>query len=195
MSLPAPPKRLAAGSAPFTSLRVIASLSPRPNTRIEDVFATVGVPPMTATAPPFTRILPAVSRLITIELPALSPVTVSTPPLNVAVVAALAGTAAPAMTPAASAVAASRRRAGRRQALSRVAFFIISPRGERRPSMAGTRLPLWLLPGFDVAADALLPARPTACGQPHTARREKPGVTGVLGAHAQSGPCAPSRER
>ena len=57
------------------------------------MLATVGVPPTTATAPPFTRILPAASRLITIELSALSPTTVSTPVLNVAVVAALAGTA------------------------------------------------------------------------------------------------------
>ena len=56
------------------------------------VLATVGVPPMTATAPPLTRILPAASRLIAIVLSRLSPITVSTPALNVAVVAALAGT-------------------------------------------------------------------------------------------------------
>ena len=55
------------------------------------VLATVGVPPTTATAPPLTRILPAALRLIAMLLAALSPDAVSTPLLNVAVVAALAG--------------------------------------------------------------------------------------------------------
>ena len=90
------------------------------------MLATVGVPPMTAIAPPFTRILPAASRLTTIELSALSPNTVSTPALNVAVVAAFAGTVAPAITPAASRLPASSRRAERRQGCSRRAI-IISP--------------------------------------------------------------------
>lgn len=49
----------------------------------------------------------AASRLITIELWAASPNTVSTPELNVAVVAALPDTAVPAITPAASTVLAS----------------------------------------------------------------------------------------
>ena len=56
------------------------------------MLATVGVPPTTVTAPPFTRIFPAASRLITIVLSRQSPITVSTPELNVAVVAAFAGT-------------------------------------------------------------------------------------------------------
>jgi hypothetical protein len=66
----------------------------------------------------FTRILPAASRLITIELFALSPFTDSTPALKLAVVAALAGAAEPAITPAAITVAASRTRAERRRSLS-----------------------------------------------------------------------------
>ena len=39
------------------------SLPPRPNAWIKLVFATVGVPPVTGTAPPFTRIAPAALRL------------------------------------------------------------------------------------------------------------------------------------
>jgi hypothetical protein len=108
----------------LTSLSEIVSFPARPKTRTCVVLATVGVPPTTAIAPPFTRIPPAALRVITIELSALSPVTVSTPLLNVAVVAALAGPAAAAMTPAASAVLASSPRAARRQALSRLAFMV-----------------------------------------------------------------------
>ena len=91
VSLPAPPNRFAAGSAPLTSLSAITSWPSRPKTRISVVLATVGEPPMTVTAPPFTRIVPAALRLIAIELSALSPDTVSTPELKVAVVAAFAG--------------------------------------------------------------------------------------------------------
>ena len=46
------------------SLSVMVSLPPWPNTWIRLVFATVGVPPMTGTAPPLTRMLPAALRLI-----------------------------------------------------------------------------------------------------------------------------------
>ena len=91
VSLLAPPNRFARGSAPLTSLRLRESLPPWPKARISAVLATVGVPPTTAMAPLFTRILPAAFRLMAIELPAASPVTVSTPLANVAVVAALAG--------------------------------------------------------------------------------------------------------
>ena len=118
-SLPAPPNRLARGSAPLASLRVIVSLPPRPKTWISEVLATVGVPPTTATAPPLTRILPAASRLIVIVLSRASPVTVSVPALNVAVVAAFAGALVAASRPAASAVPANNRRA-----LSRVSFIV-----------------------------------------------------------------------
>ena len=79
-----------AGSAPLASLKVIASLPASASTRISEVLATVGVPPDTGTAPPFTRIVPAASRESTIELGAASPVTVNTPLKNDAVVAALA---------------------------------------------------------------------------------------------------------
>ena len=91
-SLPAPPNRFAAGSAPLVSLSVTVSWPPRPNVWIRAVLATVGVPPTTAIAPPLTRILPAASREIVIELSAPSPKTLSTPVLgvNVAVVAAFA---------------------------------------------------------------------------------------------------------
>ena len=89
------------------------------------MLATVGVPPTTATAPPLTRILPAASRLIAIVLSAASPNTVSTPALNVAVVAALAGTLVAANTPAASTAPASSRRAARRQPL--VCLVVIVP--------------------------------------------------------------------
>ena len=67
------------------------------------------------TAPPLTRILPAASRLTVIELLLLSPNTDSTPALNVAVVAALAETVVPAITPTASKALASSRCAARRQ--------------------------------------------------------------------------------
>ena len=73
------------------------------------MLATVGVPPVFATAPPLIRILPAASRLTTIELSALSPDTVSTPLLNVALVAALAGAAIAASAPAATIPATSGR--------------------------------------------------------------------------------------
>ena len=87
------------------------SLPPCPKTWIRLVLATVGVPPLTATAPPFTRILPAASRLITIELSAASPKTLSTPLLNDAVVAALACEVTPANAAVASRPPASSRRA------------------------------------------------------------------------------------
>src|SRR5262249_4546736 len=77
------------------------------------------------TAPPFTRILPAASRLTTIELSEASPDTVSTPLLNVAVVAALAGAAIAASAPAA-AIPASRPRVPRRRALWALAFMKFS---------------------------------------------------------------------
>jgi hypothetical protein len=54
-------------------------LPPRPKTWIRAVLATVGVPPMTGTAPPFTRIFPAASRLTTMVLSRLSPNTVRKP--------------------------------------------------------------------------------------------------------------------
>jgi hypothetical protein len=79
------------------------------------VLATVGVPPTAAIAPPFTRILPAASRLITIELLLASPKTDSTPELKVAVVAALAAglaanvAATPRTIPASSLCHADRR--------------------------------------------------------------------------------------
>src|SRR5436190_20773984 len=53
------------------------------------VFATVGVPPKTLTAPPLTRIFPAALRLMVILLSRLSPNTLKTPAVgkNVAVTA------------------------------------------------------------------------------------------------------------
>src|SRR6476661_5607250 len=51
------------------------------------VFATVGVPPLMATAPPLTSSLPAALRLTSIVLLTLSPMTESTPALNDAVTA------------------------------------------------------------------------------------------------------------
>ena len=75
------------------------------------MLATVAVPPRTGTAPPLTRIFPAASRLIVIVLLALSPKTLSVPLANVAVTAALAGTAVAANSPTASATPTSRRRA------------------------------------------------------------------------------------
>ena len=117
--MPAPPNRFARGSAPLTWLSVIVSLPPWPKTWISVVFATVGAPPATATAPPFTRIWPAALRLIVMLLSRLSPNTVSwpAPGLNDAVTAALAGTLVAASTPAARTVAASSRRTVRRQGL------------------------------------------------------------------------------
>lgn len=78
-SLPAPPNRSALGSAPLDSSKVILSLPACPNTLINAVLATVGVPPRTVTAPPFTRMLPAALRLIVIVLGSASPKTVNWP--------------------------------------------------------------------------------------------------------------------
>src|SRR5215813_13428550 len=50
-----------------------------PNTWIKEVFATVAVPPVTVTAPPLMRIVPAASRLTTIVLLRLSSNTESRP--------------------------------------------------------------------------------------------------------------------
>ena len=133
-SLPSPPNRLAAGSAPLTSLSVIVSLPPSPNTWMRAVLATVGVPPATATAPPLTRIWPAALRLTVIELSRLSPLTDRVPALNDAVVAALAGELATASRPAVSAVPASSRRV-------RLAFIggllRIGVTGPKTPESAG----------------------------------------------------------
>jgi hypothetical protein len=109
---------------------VSASLPARPKTRICDVLATVGVPPVTVTPPLLTRILPAASRLIWMLFAALSPITVSTPALNVAVVAALAGTLVTAIAPAPIAVPASSRRAADPRR-ARCAFIVFSS-GQRR---------------------------------------------------------------
>ena len=68
------------------------SLPPWPKTWISDVLATVGVPPTTAIAPPLTRIRPAASRLTVIELLAAVADHGQHAALNVAVVAAFAGT-------------------------------------------------------------------------------------------------------
>jgi hypothetical protein len=109
----APPKRCAEGRVPLASLREMLSEPPRPNTVTRNVFATVGVPTGTFTAPPLTRILPAASRLMTIWLPRPSPSTVSAPVgENDAVTAALAeaGSMATASKAAAAAVSAARRR-------------------------------------------------------------------------------------
>ena len=124
-SLPAPPNRLAFGSAPLTSLIVIVSLPARPKTWICEVLATVGVPPETATAPPFTRMLPAALRLTVVELLRESPLTDSTPLANVAVTAALAGTLVAASRPAASTLLPRTRRAVRRQSLSNLMLILV----------------------------------------------------------------------
>ena len=160
-SLPAPPNRFAFGSAPFASLRLITSLSPRPKTRISVVLATVGVPPTTATAPPLTRILPAALRLIAMVLAALSPDTVSTPLLNVAVVAAFAGLVVAPNTAAASATPVSRRSAVRRQLLVRPAV-IVPPLESNRPRCAngGLLRALSGLGSMDSVGAAVFPTRP-----------------------------------
>ena len=114
-SLPAPPNRLAFGSAPLTSLIVTVSLPAWPKTWMSEVLATVGVPPTTAMAPPLTRILPAASRLTVMLLLRLSPNTLSVPALNVAVTAALALMAVPARAATASTALVISRRATRRR--------------------------------------------------------------------------------
>jgi hypothetical protein len=78
-SLPAPPNSWAAGSAPLDSSSEIVSLPPLPNTWIVAVLATVAVPPLTGTVPPFTKICPAASRLVTMVLSTSSPVSDSKP--------------------------------------------------------------------------------------------------------------------
>ena len=127
VSLPVPPNRLAAGSAPLAWLRLITSWPSKPRTRICAVLATVGVPPRTVTAPPLTRIVPAASRVMVIVLSSESPLTVSTPVLNVEVTAALAVPAVPAIRPAATTLLASSRRVARLQPLLCPAFIRLVP--------------------------------------------------------------------
>src|SRR5215210_6664935 len=79
VSLPSPPNRRAAGSAPLLSSNEIVSFPTCPKIWIKLVLATVGTPPVIATAPPLTRIFPAAFREILIKLPRLSPNTVSRP--------------------------------------------------------------------------------------------------------------------
>src|SRR5262249_16417451 len=79
VSLPAPPKRFARGRRPLLSSNAIVSLPFKPNAWIRLVLATVGVPPLIATAPPLTWIEPVASRLITLLLSFASPVTVPIP--------------------------------------------------------------------------------------------------------------------
>jgi hypothetical protein len=129
----------------------MVSLPPRPNTRMSEVLATVDGPPATGTAPPFTRMFPAASRLTAIALLKLSPVTVSTPEAKPAVVAALAGTAVTAVMPMASTTPASNLRnpfmsfSFREETLSRVVRswgkFIAAgpPRSPRRRGRTGRR--------------------------------------------------------
>ena len=135
-SLSLPPNRFALGSAPFASLSVRVSLPARPKTWISWVFATVGLPPATAIAPPLTRMPPAALRLTVIALAALSPFTLSTPALKVAVVAALAGAVVAAARPAASTVPASSRRAARPPGL-RPAFIVPPSNGSQPPDTGG----------------------------------------------------------
>ena len=89
VSLPAPPKRFARGSAPCASVSVMMSLPPWPKTCISAVLATVGVPPLTGTAPPLIRICPAALRLRSMVLLRASPSTERVPlaGVNVAVTA------------------------------------------------------------------------------------------------------------
>jgi hypothetical protein len=110
---------LAFGSAPLTWSSVIVSLPPWPKAWISETLATVGVSPLTRTAP-LTSSCPAALRLIVSELSRLSPKTVSTPEpgLKLAVTAALA--------------ARSSRRAHRPRAPSRRAAY--GPHGAGRGS-------------------------------------------------------------
>ena len=124
-SLPAPPNRLRLRQRAVGLVEGDGVVAAQAEDRISVVLATVGVPPVTATAPPLTRILPAALRLIAMVLSAPSPSTVSTPPANVAVVAALAGRPVAANTPAASTTPISRRSAVRRQSL--VCLVVIVP--------------------------------------------------------------------
>src|SRR5579871_1367165 len=89
VSLPLPPNSATAGIAPFASSTCSVSLPSWPNIWINEVLATVGLPPIGATAPPLTRMLPAASRLAVTVLLRVSPITVSWPAigLKVAVVA------------------------------------------------------------------------------------------------------------
>ena len=78
VSLPFPPMRLAAGSAPLVSSSEMVSAPSWPSTLMTFVLAVVAMPPAIATAPPLTNNLPPTSRLTVIVLLVPSPVTVST---------------------------------------------------------------------------------------------------------------------
>src|SRR3954470_19637174 len=112
---------MALGSAPLTSLSATLSAPSRPKTWTREVLATVGVPPDAVTAPPLTRTVPAASRLTMMVLARLSPLTLRTPELNEAVVAACAEAPVAARAPAASrAPASARRRLARRMRVGEV---------------------------------------------------------------------------
>ena len=145
VSLPQPPDRFARGSAPFASLRVRVSAPATARDGDPDAcWRPLGVPPLTGTAPPFTRMTPAALRLITMLLGWASPTTVRTPLAKVAVVAASATSATEAAptTPApATAPMRSRPRLRRRGVLEDedIVVSVSSPRPmSGRPSGAST---------------------------------------------------------
>ena len=135
----APPNRFAAGSAPLTSLSVIVSLPPRPKTWIVEVLATVGVPPMTATAPPLTRMLPgrvAADRDVVVEAVAVDRQHAGAE-RGGGGRAARARSAA-ASRPAVSAVPASSRRVLLAFIRSSFGFGVTAPRRRSRPGYSGS---------------------------------------------------------
>jgi hypothetical protein len=119
-----------------------------------------------------TRSFPAASRLTVMVLSRLSPFTLSTPALNVAVTAALAEAVVAASTPAAIAVVASSRRVfllagidfllGSREAkASRVAAPVSLALAARSWRESGRRLSGWPHPRSSDPRDRLVHGDPT----------------------------------
>src|SRR5262245_6668904 len=159
VSLPTPPKMFAFGSAPAVSLSVTVSLPPWPNTWINAVLATVGEPPITGTAPPLTRMLPAALRLIVMVLFRLSPKTVSVPldGKNDAVVAAPAALLNPMSVQALIAAPISNQRS------IRLRFRRVGGAGGEE-SMVGLLIMACILCSSLIAVRSLTPSRFRAVG-------------------------------
>jgi hypothetical protein len=87
VSFPLPPDSVALGSGPFVSSSSRLSLPPSPETRTDWMVVMVAGDPVMGTVPLFTSRLPAALRETVMALALLSPVTVSTPPAELAVTA------------------------------------------------------------------------------------------------------------
>jgi hypothetical protein len=143
------------------------SLPALPKTEIDVVLATVGVPPLTGTAPPLTRMFPAASRLTEMALSTALPFTVRTPAANEAETpftafgAACAGRPAMPIVPAPTRAPMNSRPALRRRANVRLPDIVVS---------------MFRLPAADRPNHAPLRTTPRCGSRMRRTTHERPGT-------------------